>query len=661
MGIGSKSQDITAKGRSSKRTPSILGRVLIYLGLLIIVLAMAWLAVKAHRIYTVYQATAPHLANLQTLVSAGNANPTELDVAQLEDSLRGTATGLETMSDELRPFLPLTRYMGWVPTYGGDIQAAPYLLAAARDLSQAGTILLERFSPLLEHESYGMSQVVTALAQGQADLDQAEGLLLQAEANLAAVDSQRLSPRMARRVAPLQEYLPLATSGLGISKRLPGLLGSESRQTYLILTQNMDEIRPSGGYINAAGHVVLDQGEIVVLEMGDSYAVDQLSEAYPYPPDPIRQYMAADYWVLRDANWSPDFPTSARTAIELYRMGRGISADGVIALDQQALAYLLPALEPVEVDGDQVTGDNVIQLMRQHWEIDPNLEFGEWWSQRKSFMVDLSGAIRYKIEQELGSIRFRVLADAMQQALAEKHILVYLEDPDAADFLAERDWTGALQEVQSDYLMVVDSNLGFNKASALVERRLNYDVVLSEDGGAQVQAHLVYQHPAPKRIEDCWQEPRYDPVYEQNMERCYWDYLRLVVPAGASLISGPSMVVDGRYLLRGESTTGEVDIAPVGLDKMSWGQLFLLAPGESLSLDYTYALPPGTARRMGDQWTYSLFLQKQPGTLDAPVEVTVTLPEGARLLESQPQSEGPQRYVVSLSTDGAIEVSYRLP
>jgi hypothetical protein len=98
---------------------------LIYVGLLIVVLVMVWLAVKAYRVYSTYRATAPHLANLQSLVSAGRANPTELDVAQIEDSLRGTAAGLETLSDDLRPFLPLTRYMGWVPTYGGDIQAAP--------------------------------------------------------------------------------------------------------------------------------------------------------------------------------------------------------------------------------------------------------------------------------------------------------------------------------------------------------------------------------------------------------------------------------------------------------------------------------------------------------------------------------------------------------
>jgi hypothetical protein len=666
----SNSQEVVPKGRSAKRVPSLLGCLLIYLGLLIIVLMLVWLAIKAHRVYTTYRAMAPHLASLQSLASAGRANPTELDLAQLEDSLRGTASGLETLSDELGPFLPLTRYMGWVPSYGGDIQAAPYLLAAARDLSQAGVILFERFSPLLEHPSSGeqgdiLPQAVMTFAQGQSDLDQAEKLLQQAQASLDEVDSQRLSPQVARRIAPLQAYLPSATSGLAVAKRLPSLLGAESPRTYLILAQNMDEMRPTGGYINAAGHVVVDRGKIVEFDMEDSYAVDQLSEAYPYPPGPIRRYMAADYWLLRDANWSPDFPTSARTAIALYELGRGISADGVIAFDQQALVYLLRALEPLVVDGEQVTNDNVIQLMRQHWAPDPDLELGEWWSQRKSFMVALSEGVRHKLEQEPGSIEFSVLADGLQQALAEKHILVYLKDPVVADFMAGRNWTGSLQEAQGDYLMVVDANLGFNKASALVERRLNYHVTLGEDGSAQAQAHLVYQHPAQKRIEDCWQEPRYDPVYEQNMERCYWDYLRLVVPARANLISGPRVVVDGRYLLGGETTSGEIDIAPLGPDKLSWGQLFLLAPGESISLDYSYTLPPGTARRMGERWTYSLYLQKQPGTVSSPVEVTVTLPEGAQLLESQPRPEGQKdtlsTYLSDLSIDRKIEISYRLP
>jgi hypothetical protein len=666
----SKSRETLSRGQFPKKATYFLGRLLTYMGLLIIALALVFLVVKANRVYRAYKGMAPHLANLKAIASVGLAKPNELDLAQLEDSLRHTATGLETLHEELRPFLPLTRYLGWVPIYGGDIQAAPYLLAAGRDLSRAGVILLERFSPLLEYPSdveqaSVLSQAVTTLAQARADLDQAEQLLRQAQASLDAVEGERLSPLLADQVAPLKGYLPLATSGLKATSHLPNLLGAESPQTYLILTQNMDEIRPTGGYINAAGHVVLDQGQIVEFVMGDSYAVDQLSEAYPYPPTPIRQYMAADYWVLRDANWSPDFPTSARSAIELYELGQGISANGVVVLDQQALAYLVRAFEPIDVDGEQVTSKNVIELMRRQWEQSPDQKYGEWWGQRKSFMVALAQTARDRFEHDIGSISLPVLVDALQQALAEKHILVYLEDPVAAEFLAQQNWSGSLYTGPGDYLMVVDANLGFNKASALVERSTIYHITLAEDGSAQARAKLSYQHPAQRRVEPCLQKPRYDPVYEQNMERCYWNYVRLVVPSDAQLLSGPGIIVDGQYLLRSQSSTGEIDVEPLGSERTGWGQLFLLAPGESLSLDYVYTLQTSTARRVDDHWVYSLYLQKQPGTLQPPVEIFITLPEGAQFLESQPQPLNQQgsvgTYSVSLSTDRKIEISYHFP
>jgi hypothetical protein len=666
----SKSRETLSRGQFPKKATYFLGRLLTCMGLLIIALALVFLVVKANRVYRAYKGMAPHLANLKAIASVGLAKPNELDLAQLEDSLRHTATGLETLHEELRPFLPLTRYLGWVPIYGGDIQAAPYLLAAGRDLSRAGVILLERFSPLLEYPSdveqaSVLSQAVTTLAQARADLDQAEQLLRQAQASLDAVEGERLSPLLADQVAPLKGYLSLATSGLKATSHLPNLLGAESPQTYLILTQNMDEIRPTGGYINAAGHVVLDQGQIVEFVMGDSYAVDQLSEAYPYPPTPIRQYMAADYWVLRDANWSPDFPTSARSAIELYELGQGISANGVVVLDQQALAYLVRAFEPIDVDGEQVTSKNVIELMRRQWEQSPDQKYGEWWGQRKSFMVALAQTARDRFEHDIGSISLPVLVDALQQALAEKHILVYLEDPVAAEFLAQQNWSGSLYTGPGDYLMVVDANLGFNKASALVERSTIYHITLAEDGSAQARAKLSYQHPAQRRVEPCLQKPRYDPVYEQNMERCYWNYVRLVVPSDAQLLSGPGIIVDGQYLLRSQSSTGEIDVEPLGSERTGWGQLFLLAPGESLSLDYVYTLQPSTARRVDDHWVYSLYLQKQPGTLQPPVEIFITLPEGAQFLESQPQPLNQQgsvgTYSVSLSTDRKIEISYHFP
>jgi hypothetical protein len=664
--------DISDKASSKQELPGkgqpLLGRLMLVAGLAIIVLVMIWLAVRAYRMYSAYQAANAHLAVLQALITQDAASLTQIEPARVEEALRGTVAGFEDLCQEAGPFLSLTRYLGWLPGYGGDIQAAPYLLEAGRDVSRAGLILWEQFYPLLKEEDSGtqtdrLSQAVTYLAQGQPGLERAGQLLKQAQDNLNRIDCERLSPQVASRLAPLEEYLPLAISGLEVAQRLPGLLGMESPQAYLILTQNSDELRPTGGYINAAGHVVLDQGRITEFVMQDSYAVDELSESYPYPPDPIREYMAADYWVLRDANWSPDFPTSARTALELYELGEGISAGGVVALDQQAIAYLLRSFEPIEVDGEQVTGQNVITLMCQHWAPEQGQDVVEWWRGRKSFMMGVAQAVRQKAERDPGAINFSQLLETLQQTLNEKHILVYLADPYLAELVEKRNWSGALQPSQGDYLMVVDANLGFNKASALVERHLAYQVTLGEDGSAQAHAHLIYRHGGRKQAEACRPEPRYDPTYEGNMERCYWDYLRLVVPAEAQLLTGPKNVVDGRYLLGGQSTTGEIDIAPLSENHVSWGQLFLLPPGETLELDYFYTLPPGTARKSEEGWTYDLYLQKQPGTLAPSVEVLVTLPQGRQLVNSTPEPHshtgGAVQYSLNMRTDQRIQLEYR--
>ncbi len=657
-----------AQRQRAKTIRYYLAHFLIYLGFLIIALLIAWLILKVNRIRGAYRLTTQHLAALE---ANAQANPGELDLVQVERSLRGMTTGLEMLHNELSPFWPLTPYLGWVPVFGGDLEALPYLVAAGRDLGQAGVTLIEIVYPAIGSDSQvaeiePLPYLVASLTPARADLEQANILLRQHRADLNQLDIEQLSPRMVYGIDQLDRYLSQATSGLQLAISTPVLVGAETPQTYLILMQNSDELRPSGGYISAAGHVVFDKGQIVEFVMQDSYTVDRLTEDYPYPPDPLYQYMAAEYWVLRDASWSPDFPTTASTAIRLYELGQGVSADGVIAVDQQALPDLLRAFEPLKVNGEQVTSDNVIELLRRHWEPEVGHENGSaWWSQRKSFMVDLAEAMRQQLEQGLSKAQLLTLTTSLEQALAEKHILVYTEEPSAADFLAERNWNGALQPAQSDYLMVVDSNVGFNKASALVDRQVTYQIALAEDGSARARATLVYEHRAQKRRETCLNKLRYDPVYEQNMARCYWNYVRVVVPAGANLVSGPQIVVGGEYLLRRRPTTGEIDVTPLDSDKVGWGQLFLLAPDDSLSLNYEYTLPAGTARRSGDQWAYSLYLQKQPGTMHPAVEVVVTLPNGAQLIESQPwpvnQEGRVSTYMVSLSTDQKIEIQYRLP
>jgi hypothetical protein len=304
--------------------------------------------------------------------------------------------------------------------------------------------------------------------------------------------------------------------------------------------------------------------------------------------------------------------------------------------------------------------------MQQHWtpEAGQNLDSG-WWLQRKSFMLALAQTLRLKFEQDFGAMNVAVLANNLRQALAEKHMQLYLKNPHAAAFLAKKEWTGALKSTPHDYLMVVDANVGFNKASALVERRLHHHVQLDAAGQAEIQVTLTYHHAAQQPVDFCYPEMSYDPTYRQNMARCYWNYGQLIVPASAHLRAGPHNVVNGQHLLRGRSTTGDIDQVPLSPDKMSWGQLFLLSPQKTLTLTYRYTLPPGTAAFNGDHWTYNLYLQKQAGTIAPPVELTITLPEQAQLLGVQPLAGELQKnrvdYRFDLATDQKIQVTYTLP
>ena len=77
-------------------------------------------------------------------------------------------------------------------------------------------------------------------------------------------------------------------------------LGADGPRTYLLLAQNNDELRATGGFISGAGHVTIDRGKITSLILKDSYAVDTWDQPHPEPPGPLRKYMATDLWVLRD-------------------------------------------------------------------------------------------------------------------------------------------------------------------------------------------------------------------------------------------------------------------------------------------------------------------------------------------------------------------------
>ena len=55
----------------------------------------------------------------------------------------------------------------------------------------------------------------------------------------------------------------------------------------------------------------MENGELVGLDFGDSYEIYNPNHQYPPAPKPMQKYMNILSLVMRDANWSPDFPSAA--------------------------------------------------------------------------------------------------------------------------------------------------------------------------------------------------------------------------------------------------------------------------------------------------------------------------------------------------------------
>jgi hypothetical protein len=321
--------------------------------------------------------------------------------------------------------------------------------------------------------------------------------------------------------------------------------------------------------------------------------------------------MGADLLVLRDSNWSPDFPTSAAVAQALYAQDQGIATDGAIALDMEAVRLLVGALGPLEIPGrpGQITGANVIAEMKRAWEAPTasrdtvEQSSADWYKKRKDFMSELVGVALAKL-QGGGKLDPLALGKAALDMLDGRHVQIAVADPTLAALLSERQWDGALvPPARGDFLAVIDTNVGFNKANAAVKQQIGYRVTPA-DGGLTATVTLTYTHtarPLPANAA-CERTLKYGDSYQELAARCYWDYLRVYAPLGSELLAAEG-------LQHVKTERGEHNTTQFSGD-------FILRPAGQTVVALRYRLPAAVAAA-----PYTLAVRKQAGTVAVPVWV----------------------------------------
>jgi hypothetical protein len=586
----------------------------------------------------------------------------------------GVRRDILTLKSEVQLFMPLAPHLGWLPKVGPTVVAAPHLLAMADAGSEAAAYALRGLKPALSalkedtSSDSKITSLVSAVETAGPDLLQASLALDRvavARANLGEIEA--LPWRIRSLLTQADQWLPLARDGLKLAQVLPEIMGSAGPRRYLLIAQNEDELRPTGGFITGAGLLAVENGRIMALSFEDANHIDNWTEKpYDMPPQPLYNLMLSELFLFRDANFWPDFPTSAEKAMELYSYGQDAPApDGVIAIDQRFVQMLVEVIGPVEIPDTTVTinSRNVIDTMRDAWQIQQGQAVREWIRDRKSFLGAFAGAIRHKFEADFAAIDPIFLGQTMYEAAATKHLQIYLRDPAAAAVLDDLNWDGQLEySPGQDLLMVVDTNVGFNKVNSLIERNIIYRVTLARDGSGQADLDLHYQHNGVDTGKPCYQSVAYDNdlTYAELADNCYWNYLRVYAPTGSALITATQHFAPGEVFLSGR----EWDLPPVIVEDPSglatFANFFLLPWAQGLDTSYTYQLPEVVKRSEEGVNHYYLRVYKQAGTRPQPLQIIISLPEDAHFLSAAPAPTAVGENVVTWATDQNTDLLFTI-
>lgn len=370
---------------------------------------------------------------------------------------------------------------------------------------------------------------------------------------------------------------------LRLAHALEGFL--EGPRRYLVLGGNNAEMR-AVGIPTTSGVATIADGAI---DMGEfSAANDQIELPEPGVPVPL-EYEALYGWLNGDRGYrttlaSANWPVVAEIAGDITAANQYGPVDGIIYVDTVTLAVLLHVIGPIEVDGVEYNGTNVIPaLLHEQYLAFRTLEDNP---ERRS----VQSAVARTIFDELDQREFSVLELAGNLAtLAHgRHILAWAEDPDEN---ALWESFGADGRLRSDGLLVVSQDLGASKLDYYVQQAVAVDVEDADDGAQRVTVAVTLTNP---------EHPTTSPYVDGGGRYAeageYGSWLLAYLPEAAFDIR-----VDTGFTHHGPD--GPMYVV---------GTILRVPEGESRTIEFTFSLPDAmdiltvlpSARLWGTTWTW---------------------------------------------------------
>lgn len=552
-----------------------------------------------------------------------------------------------------------------------SVSSAGLMLVAGEGLSEAGRYITSGLTEL-DKETTPADKLRTLNAY----LGLALPHLDRATEAIAKLSPDAIPGEYRETLEMAKSELPRLTEGVHEAHDITGFLaavvGSERPQRYLVVFQNNNELRPTGGFIGTFALVDVNRGEIVNMEMpgGGSYDLQGSLTEKVISPRPL--HLINPKWEFQDANWSPDFPTSAAKLSWFYEKSGGPTVDGVIAVNATVMERLLAVLGPVEMTeyGVTLSTENFIEETQREVELDYDQEENK----PKQILADMAPIL---LERATNASRddYLGIMTALYESFRVKDVQLWFTDAELQNDAIAFGWGGDIKPTPGDYLQIVHTNIAGQKTDAVMEESVNHSTKILADGSAIVTLTIRRKHNGEKGA-------LFSGV--RNV-----DYLRVYVPLGSTLVEASGFEAPNPTLFELPEAGYAAD--PIIAERESnesierrsgtrshvengktvfanWVQT---DPGETSEVTLVYQLPNGavelrepddgplsslydniTSGSRGKRLAYTLLTQKQSGTNPMAFMSSVDVPRGYHLVW-----EGPERETDDL---GRETVSMRL-
>ena len=483
-----------------------------------------------------------------------------------------------------------------LPIIGPELKARQSLLQAGQHIALGNTYLIKGISESAESSLAGTERLHILRDHMRASRPQYDqALVALSEISASTIPSnyqqafQEFQILFASFVDDIDDMAALIDA-------LAHVLGEDDFRRYMVVFQNEGELRATGGFLGSFAICDFQKGSFLGCDIpeGGSYDLKGQLASYVKPPVPLQ--LVNGRWEFQDANWWPDFETSAQKMMWFYEESRDTTLDGVIAVNSAMLERFLSIVGPITNSAYGVTldSDTAVHTLQHKVEIDYDKEANT----PKAIIGDLAQQF-LTLVPELSAIDTIRLVTGLHQGAETKDIQVYFSHPSTQQTFTDFGWTGTLLPVQAgqDYLMVVGTNIQGQKSDAKVTQHIEHQAHIQDDGRIIVTTAIRRTHTGR--------------VGEQFYGGPNISYVRAYVPQGALLqeAAGFEFPPEEAFHVPEDWYADDADLARIEkkeqvhldsgtrvtqqFDKTVFGNWMITLPGEERVAYFTYELPFG--------------------------------------------------------------------